>query len=274
MSDFFCNFAGKCVYNTMIPKIIHYCWYGRGEKSAAIKMCIESWKQYCPDYEIREWNEDNSLMDIRWMRDAYKHRKFAFVADYARFYALYHEGGVYMDTDMLLVKPIDEFLSEKCFMGREDRYNVNMAILGAEKGDLFCKQCLDYYDAHVFDMVKPPIITRFITPLLEPYGLVEDDTTQHLEKEIVVYKSDYFYPIHYTQEFEIQNVMDFCKPDTYGIHLWNKSWTDEFKLFEAGEYKLAFAEVRTRLRRTPILPFSYWKKVIKYTGRYLGLWKR
>ena len=100
----------------MIPKIIHYCWYGRGEKSAAIQMCIESWRKYCPDYEIKEWNEDNSPMHIKWMHDAYKHQKYAFVADYARFYALHQDGGIYMDTDMLLVKPIDEFLKNSMFM--------------------------------------------------------------------------------------------------------------------------------------------------------------
>ena len=258
----------------MIPKIIHYCWYGRGEKSAAIKMCIESWKRYCPDYVIKEWNEDNSPMEIRWMHDAYKHCKYAFVADYARFYALYNEGGVYLDTDMLLVKPIDEFLQDSCFMGREDQYNVNMAILGAKKGDAFCKQCLDYYDDNTFDMLKPPIITRFITPLLFPFGLVEENTTQNLSNNVTVYKSDYFYPIHYSQDFDLADVYSYQKPDTYGIHLWNKSWTDEFRLFEAGEYKLAFSEVRRRVRRTPFLPFGYWKKVLKYFGRYVGFWKR
>lgn len=258
----------------MIPKIIHYCWYGKGEKSAAIKMCIESWKRYCPDYQIKEWNEDNSPMNIPWIRDAYKHCKYAFVADYARFYALYHKGGVYMDTDMLLTRNIDEFLNDEMFLGREDQYNASMGIIGMPKHSAFCKMCLDFYDATKFDMVHPPIITRFLTPKLFEFGFAEVDKTQHLTNGLVVYKSDYFYPIHYTQEFELQDVMNYRKPDTYGIHLWNKSWTDEFKLFEAGEYKLAFAEVRNRFKRTPVLPFSYWKKVIKYTGRYLGLWKR
>lgn len=258
----------------MIPKIIHYCWYGRGEKSAAIQMCIDSWRKYCPDYEIKEWNEDNSPMHIRWMKDAYKHQKYAFVADYARFYALYTEGGVYMDTDMLLVKPIDEFLKDEMFIGREDAYNANMAIMGVSKGNLFCREIMDYYDHTVFDMVKPPIITRFLSPKLVQYGFVEENITQKLTNGLVIYKSEYFYPIHYSQEFELQDVQNYIKPNTYGVHLWNKSWTDEFKLFEAGEYKLAFAEVKKRFKRTPLLPFGYWKKLIKYTGRYLGLWKR
>lgn len=258
----------------MIPKIIHYCWYGRGEKSAAIQMCIESWKKYCPDYQIKEWNEDNSPMNIRWMHDAYKHRKYAFVADYARFYALYQEGGVYMDTDMLLVKSIDEFLKDDMFLGREDQYNASMGIIGMIQGNPFCKQVMGYYDNSVFDLVKPPIITRFLTPKLIGYGYVEEDKTQLLSNGLKIYQSDYFYPIHYTQEFDLQDVYSYQKENTYAIHLWNKSWIDEFKLFDAGEYKLGFSEVKKRALRTPFLPIAYWKKVIKYTGRYLGLWKR
>lgn len=258
----------------MIPKIIHYCWYGRGEKSATIKMCIDSWKKYCPGWEIKEWNEDNSPMHIKWMSDAYKHRKYAFVADYARFYALYTEGGIYMDTDMLLIKPIDEFLKDDMFIGREDKYNANMAIMGMTKSNKFCKTVMDFYDKSTFDLVSPPIITRFLTPKLFQYGYKEEDVTQHLSNGLVVYKSDYFYPIHYSQEFELEDVYKYQTNNTYAIHLWNKSWTDEFKLFEAKEYKLAYRKVYKRLKRTPLLPFSYWKKLIKYTGRYLGIWKR
>jgi len=258
----------------MIPKLIHYCWYGKGKKSATIEMCIASWHKFCPDYEFKEWNEDNSPMDILWMRAAYKHQKYAFVADYARFYFLYHEGGIYLDTDMLLVKPIDTFLEEKCFIGLEDEHNANMGLIGAEKGSEFCKLCLDYYDSQTFDMVNPPIITRFITPLLFNFGFKEEDVCQRLSNGITVYKSDFFYPIHYSQKFNLKDVYTYQKPDTYSIHLWNKSWLDEFHLLEAGEYKLGFSEVLKRLKRTPFLPIRYWKKVIKYFGRYVGLWTR
>jgi mannosyltransferase OCH1-like enzyme len=213
-------------------------------------------------------------MQIRWMKEAYKHRKYAFVADYARFYALHSEGGVYMDTDMLLVKPIEEFLHDEMFIGREDRYNASMGIIAMKMGNVLCRQIMDYYDQTPFDLVHPPIITRFLTPVLQQYGLIEEDTTQHLSNGLVVYQSDYFYPIHYSQDFDLKDVYSYQKPNTHGIHLWNKSWTDEFKLFEAGEYKLGFTEVKKRFMRTPFLPLTYWKKVIKYTGRYLGLWKR
>lgn len=258
----------------MIPKTIHYCWFGRGKFSPEIEMCMTSWRKYCPDYEIKEWNEDNSPMDIPWIRDAYKHRKYAFVADYVRFYALFHEGGIYMDTDMLLVRPVDIFLQDGAFLGREDAYNASMGIIGSEEGDDFCKMCLQYYDNTNFDIVSPPIITRFVTPKLFQYGFTEKDITQHLTNGLTVYQSSYFYPIHYSQEFALEDVMQYAKVDTYGIHLWNKSWTDELKLLSEGEYKQGFRLVWMRFKRTPILPLRYWKKVIKYLGNYMGVWKR
>lgn len=227
-------------------------------------MCLASWRKYCPDYEIKEWNEDNSPMDIPWIRDAFKHRKFAFVADYMRFYVLYHEGGVYMDTDMLLVRPIDAFLQDGSFVGREDAYNASMAILGAEEGDSFCKHCLDYYDSTKFDVVSPPIITRFVTPKLFQYGFVEEDITQYLTNGLTVYQSSYFYPIHYSQEFVLEDVIQYAKAESYGIHLWNKSWTDELQLLDKGEYKQGFRGAWRHMRRTPFLPCRYYKKLMKY----------
>ena len=203
-------------------------------------------------------------MDIPWVRDAYKHQKYAFVADYIRFWALYHQGGVYMDTDMLLVKPLDSFLEHSAFLGREDAYNASMGIIGAEKGSEFCRMCLDFYDTTVFNMASIPIITRLITPQLFSYGLTEVDTTQSLSNGLAVYKSDVFYPIHYSTPFELSEIGSFIREDTVGVHLWNKSWKDEIQMLSAGEYKEGFRLVWKRIRRTPILPLKYYKKVVKY----------
>lgn len=237
-------------------------------------MCIASWRRYCPDYEIKRWDESNTPMSISWIHEAYRHQKYAFVADYMRFYILYHEGGIYMDTDMLLVKPIDNFLSDDLFLGREDAYNASMGIIGAVKGDTFCKMCLSFYDNTRFNLVALPIITRFITPRLFEYGFLEKDITQHLSNGLVIYKSDFFYPIHYTQDFMIEDVESYLKPDSYAVHLWNKSWGDELNLLNNGEYKQGFRLVWKRFKRTPLLPLRYWMKVIKYLGNYIGIWKR
>lgn len=253
----------------MIPKIIHYCWFGRGEFSLEIKMCMDSWKKNCPEYDIKCWNEDNSPMDISWIKEAYRHQKYAFVADYVRFYALYHEGGIYMDTDMLLIRSLNNFLKQPFFLGLEDKYNASMGIIGSEKENRFNKQCLDYYDSIRFDMLHPPIITRFITPILQQMGLLEEDKTQKLINGIVVYNSLYFYPIHYSVEFSLSDIPKYCGENTYGVHLWNKSWTTEFVLFNEKKYNDGFKMVRQRLMRTPFLPLGYYKKLIKYVIIFL-----
>lgn len=217
------------------------------------------------------WNEDNTPMDIPWIRDAYKHEKYAFVADYVRFLALYNYGGIYLDTDMLLIKPLDIFLHDGLFLGREDKYNASMGIIGAEAHCEFCKLCLDFYNQTKFNMSKPPIITRFITPILIQSGLKEEDITQKLDNGATVYQSSFFYPIHYSQAFNLQDItppkyggyVSDDKP-TFGIHLWNKSWTDEIELLAKGNYVEGFHLVWKRIKRNPILHLRYYRKVLKY----------
>lgn len=263
----------------MIPKIIHYCWYGRGEYSNAIVKCIESWKKFCPDYTFMLWNEDNSPMDIPWIKDAYSMRRFAFVADYMRFWALYQYGGIYLDTDMLLIKPIDVFLKDVMFLGREDAIHASMGIIGMSANTQFCKTIIDYYDSMRFDINNIPIITELLTPLLEQYGFRNENITQTLSNDLTIYESSYFYPVHYRDEF---NVIDLLTPPyggfvtsskpTYGIHLWNKSWANEWELFEKGKYKEAYSLVWSTLCHNPKQPLKYYKKVVKYTLVMLNLY--
>ncbi len=118
----------------MIPKIIHYCWFGRGQKSEKIKACIASWKKYLPDYEIVEWNEDNfDLSSNLYVKQAYDSKKWAFVSDYVRLYALYHFGGIYMDTDVEVLKSLDEFLDAPSFTGFKTKDSPITAVLAQKK---------------------------------------------------------------------------------------------------------------------------------------------
>ena len=103
----------------MIPKTIHYCWFGRNKKSPLIEMCIDSWKKYCPNYGIKEWNEDNfDINQCQFVKEAYATKKWAFVSDYARLYILKEHGGIYMDTDVEVIKPLDRFLVHSCVLKR------------------------------------------------------------------------------------------------------------------------------------------------------------
>ena len=254
----------------MIPKIIHYCWYGHGKYSNAISRCLESWKLYCPDYEFMLWNEDNSPMEIKWIQDAYKSCHYAFVADYMRFWALYHYGGVYLDTDMLLIKPIDELLTNEMFLGREDERLASMGIIGMPQYAEFCKKCLEYYDTLLFETNNVPIITEILTPTLVQFGFKFENKTQTLSNGLTVYQSSYFYPVHYRDQFDVEELFEppyggFVKDDqpTYAIHLWNKSWADEWELFSKKKYREGFAKVWWRVRENPKQPVKYYKKVAK-----------
>lgn len=251
----------------MIPKTIHYCWFG-GEVPAAVKMCIASWRKYCPDWQFRRWDESCAPIDIPFVKEALRHKRYAFAADYTRFHALYYEGGIYLDTDMLLIRPLDGFLDNNMFLGREDASNASMGIIGCQKGNELCRQCLDIYENTKFNVVSPPIITRLITPLLQRNGLTETDTCQTLDNNIVVYSSDYFYPIHYSASYNIDKVMEYATQNTYAIHLWSHSWKDELQMLAAGQYKEGFEAAWKHIRHTPILPARYWAKLAKYSLKY------
>ena len=120
----------------MIPKIIHYCWFGCGKMPDLALKCIESWKKFLPDYELRLWNEDTfDINSVPYVKEAYEARKFAFVTDYIRLWALEREGGGYMDTDVEVYKPLDEFLDKEGFTGFEDIHYPVTATMGAEKGN-------------------------------------------------------------------------------------------------------------------------------------------
>lgn len=136
----------------MIPKIIHYVWFGKGEKPEAVKNCIKSWKEHMPDYEIKEWNEDN--FDINYnefTKKSYEAKKWAFTSDVARLWALYNYGGIYMDTDVMVFQSLDKFLKHSFFTGFENVHYPVTATIGAEKENNLIKEMLDIYEIKKFE---------------------------------------------------------------------------------------------------------------------------
>ena len=137
---------------TVIPKIIHYCWFGGNEKPEVIKKCIASWKEKCPDYEIKEWNESNFDVSInRYTKEAYDSKKWAFVSDYARLWIVYHYGGIYLDTDVELLKGLDDLLQYEVFMFFQNEVLVNTGQgFGGVKHHWLIKQIMDDYNNKCF----------------------------------------------------------------------------------------------------------------------------
>lgn len=207
----------------MIPKIIHYCWFGRGEKPAQALMCIESWKKYLPDYELKEWNEDNfDINRNQYVKEAYENRKFAFVTDYVRLYAIYTEGGVYMDTDVEVLGSYDKFLHHHAFSGFETDGNVPTGMMAAEKGSVWAKELLDQYADRVF--VQPDgsfdmtTNTTVITNYMLEKGLVLNNKYQDFPGLCTMYPADYFCPKdHRTGKIR-------CTKNTVCIHHFAGSW--------------------------------------------------
>lgn len=183
----------------MIPKVIHYCWFGRGKMPELALKCIASWKKFCPDYQIKEWNEDNFDLDMfPYTREAYDQRKFAFVTDVVRLYALYSEGGVYMDTDVEVIKPLDPFLRHVAFSGYESETEIPTGIMAAEKGSQWARDCLDYYNGVHFvksdGTYEMTTNVATITNMMKQKGLRCDNTYQDFPGYFTIYPKTFFCP--------------------------------------------------------------------------------
>jgi len=212
----------------MIPKIIHYCWFGRGKMPELANKCVESWKKFLPDYEIKEWNEDNfDVNSIPYTAEAYKAKKYAFVSDYARFWILYKYGGVYFDTDVEVIKPMDTIIEKGPFMGFENNdattTGVNPGLgLGVPPGFDLYKEILDYYEGEHFLKADGSLNLKTVvlrtTYILKKHGLKEDNRFQTIAG-VNIYPFDYFCPIRITDG-------KLCLTDnTVSIHHYAASWT-------------------------------------------------
>lgn len=207
-----------------MKKYIHYCWFGGKPLPKLAKKCIKSWKKYLPDYEIIEWNESNvNLEECPFIKEAYEHKKWAFVADYVRTKVIYEKGGIYFDTDMMITKNIDFLLNNETFLGIEDSMMVNAAVWGTSKPKTyFSKRMLDFYKKQEHfdnDNMYSISIPRIITKILDEFGFdPTNNEIQVLNKNIYIYPREYFYPLSYN--FKDNKFSD----DTCMIHYFDATW--------------------------------------------------
>lgn len=209
----------------MIPKVIHYCWFGNGEMPELALKCIESWHKFMPDYEYKLWNETNfDVESVLYTKEAYKARKYAFVTDYVRLWALYTEGGIYMDTDVEILKPLDDMLHLSAFTGYEGSKTqppVTGLMASAPNGEWVKEQLDAYIDVHfinedgTFDMTTN---TVRISKIMRNNGFVQDGTYR-VYKDLHVFPTDYFCPRQTTGEF-------FLTDNTYCDHHFMGTWDD------------------------------------------------
>lgn len=208
----------------MIPKIIHYCWFGKNPLPELAVKCIDSWKRFCPDYEIIRWDESNFDINCNsYLKEAYEAKKWAFVSDYARLRIIYENGGIYFDTDVELIKPIDNLLDEKCFFGSETDGWANTGLgFGAECENPIVLDLLSMYDNRHFEKVRgvydlTPCPALNTEPLVKK-GYVFSKSLVWRNKDFSVFPPEYFCPLDY--ETGVLTVTN----NTYSIHLFSALW--------------------------------------------------
>lgn len=207
----------------MIPKIIHYCWFGRGEKPELAKKCIVSWKKFCPDFEIREWNEDNcDYLAMPFMAEAYAAKKYAFVSDVVRLVVLEQYGGVYFDTDVEALRDISPLLDDEGFIGFENDQFVNSGqVMAAVPHQPVVQAMIEEYKklhfANADGSLNAVGCPHLNTDVMESFGLARSGQEQ-LVAGIHVYPADYFNPLD-----SVTGKLTKTE-NTYSIHWYSMSW--------------------------------------------------
>lgn len=210
-----------------IPKIIHYCWLGGNPKPKSVLKCISSWKKYCPDYEIIEWNESNLNLDANlYTRQAYDAKAWGFVPDYLRLWIIYTYGGIYLDTDVQMVKSFDSLLTESGFAGFEDDDHIAFGLgFGAEKGNIIIKKIMDLYDELVFinedgsyNRTPSPHYTSIV---MKELGIRKNNGEVQNVFGFKCFPPEYFCPKSFTT-----GLLKMTK-NTYSIHQFDASWYSE-----------------------------------------------
>lgn len=211
---------------SVIPKIIHYCWFGNKKMPKNVKRCIASWEKYCPGYQIKLWNEQNFDVSVnKYVKEAYEAKKWAFVTDYARLWIVYNYGGIYLDTDVEVIKSFDELVAKnKAFFGIESTpdHEINTGLgFGAEKGSDVVKELLKQYcdipfdlGSGEYDMTPCPKRNSLV---FERYGFKYEDKLFQI-KDFVILPSDYLSP----KDFKSGVVT--CTNNTVSIHHFDGSW--------------------------------------------------
>jgi mannosyltransferase OCH1-like enzyme len=208
----------------MIPKMIHYCWFGKGEIPERLQKCMQSWKNIHPDFRIVRWDESNfDINSLNWTHQAYDQKMYAFVSDYVRLKALYEYGGVYLDTDVMLVKRLDRFMDFKAFSGFEKVDGLTSGVIAAEKGFPLIREYMDFYENNEFILENGTMNNEanvvLITAICKKYGLVANNTYQVIQ-DMHIFPKTYFCPLDVWHNKDITE-------NTCAIHFFDGSWLDE-----------------------------------------------
>lgn len=201
----------------MIPRIIHSCWFGGAPKPPLIVHCQESWRRHLPEYHFREWHEGNfDIERVPYVAEACQQRRWAFVTDYVRLWALYEYGGIYMDADVEVLRPLDRFLEHRAFTGHEADVWWLSATMGAEPSHPWIEMLLDYYEHKTFDDETPN--TQVVTDLSRSWLEHEGSGYRFLREGVIIYPTEVFTP------YDHQALRATPTEETYCVHHFAGSW--------------------------------------------------
>ncbi len=237
----------------MIPKIIHYIWLGDKPKPTLTNICILSWREKLPDYQIIEWNESNLdldkiTMENRFFAECRKRRMWAFMADYLRLKILYENGGIYLDTDMFVLKKLDPFLDNDAFVGKDDPQTISCGIMGFSKGSHILISMIEFYDEQIWH------IDMYVNTNIFTYVFKKSETLQNIQ----IYEQEYFYPLPYGEVFD----MNCLTENSFTIHWWALSWRNDVK---------PYVFLTTKHIQNPIMKF--FTSIKKMLGFYRRKWR-
>lgn len=198
-------------------------WVGRNKKPDLVVRCEQSWRKFCPNYQFKEWNEDNFDFENapNYVIQAFKFQKWAFVSDYIRLWALHTYGGIYLDTDVELIKKIDFFLENQAFIGFEDKEHVQTAVIGSTKDNKLIKEFMNYYHHNNFmkdNKIDTTTNVQIISDILHKKGLLRENREQLINNNLRVYPSEYFCPVNFKTGVKV------VKNNTHAIHHFSSSW--------------------------------------------------
>lgn len=244
-----------------IPHIIHYCWFGKNPKPPIVVKCIASWRKYLSGYEIIEWNEENSdIESVKYTREAYKDKNWAYVSDYVRFRKLYEYGGIYFDTDVELLKPIpDDIMSNEAFTCVETTNDISPGLVFACcKGNDVVKEILDDYENSKYEMKRNELTTVNIraSRIMEKHGF-EYSGRYQVVNGIAIYPSEYF--CGYNQDLHIEEIT----PNTISVHHYASSWMTKTQLRKRSFQK----------HLKSIIGIENYRRVIKLKRTFFGISK-
>lgn len=207
----------------MIPKIIHYCWFGGGNKPKLTQKCIESWKNLCPDYKIVEWNESNFDVNMNeYTKMCMAQGKWAFLSDYVRLLVVYQNGGIYFDTDVEVIRSFDELLQNEAFYGFENEQFINTGLgFGAQKEHPSVQAMINEYDCVINGKPETIMCPKLNTNALLPFGLQQNGKNQTIAHNTKIYSSEYFNPLD-----DATGLLNITH-NTYSINRYGKSWMNK-----------------------------------------------